>query len=389
MRLPKAGLRLGASRVIEQGTLMLGAVLLARVSTPSEYAPVAVLLTVSSASLTLADLGLGVQVLRVPEAGIPRLFRRPLLVSAAIGLAVTVLSLLLPIGRDQVLIGVSLGLMWSLSTVLNVARSLALQQRREQLQLCATISASVGFLAAVLLLPSSIAVVAGVALVARSLIELALLIPLLGLSSAEEPHDWKVFFNQLLAFVGTNLDFVIVAAALGPEAFALYLLAFRVSAGPTAVLATVFTRIGASRLASMEPSIRSTKLRGWLRIGFGLGVLVALGIAAVSPLLGWLLGGEWASIGDIVRILAIATPFRLIHGLLGSSFLVEKADHLLLRIELVRVMASIVVLWVAAQLGLLTLSFAVVLVSAVAVAWTWRTLDSQTDINLRRSLPIG
>jgi O-antigen/teichoic acid export membrane protein len=232
--------------------------------------------------------------------------------------------------------------------------------------------------------------VAGMAIVAKLVAELATLGRAPSPSGAGSRQSWHVVANQALNYVGANLDFVLVGVILGPAAFAIYALAFRVSSGINSIASFTIVRLATVRLAEVSGSERSAYLRRLSLPVFGVGLAGAVVTCLSAPLLRLVVGDQWTNIVLLVQILAFMLPFRLLHGLLGVAFLVEHADSMLFRIEIVRIVASLAFLSIAASAGLVALSATALALSIGAMVGTALQLDRATALSpIRTMRPVG
>ncbi len=377
------------SRIVEQGAIFLAALVLAAGTTPEDFAIAAILFTVVSAAAALADVGVGLQLLRSPTPGIAP----PMLVAvtASAGIAIVAAAVGLVAGGSIGLLLCFGGAIWALSALVQLGRSVALRDRDEHLVLRSSAAGALVLLAAVSLLPvSNVGIAAGVAIVAKLGTEALALGRLPAVGEAGSRQSWLVFGNQALNYIGANLDFLLVGVILGPAAFAIYSLAFRVSSGMNSVASFTIVRLATVRLAGVSGSERSRYLRRLLGPVFAVGLLGAAATCLAAPLLAMVVDDGWTDIVVLVRILSFMLPFRLVHGLLGVAFLVEHADGTLFRIELARIATSLLFLSLAASAGLVTLSAMALALSIGAVVATAILLQRATPFHLVGSQrPLG
>ncbi len=389
MNLSGAVSDVATARIVEQGALFLGALILAADAAPEDFALAAILFTVVSAASALADVGVGLQLLRSANRGVPR----PMLIAVAgsVGLAaVTAVAGAVHGGAIGILLGFG-GVIWALSAVVQLGRSVALRDRDEHLVLRSSLAGSLALVCGVSLIPlSNVGVVAGLAIVAKLATEAIALGRFPTVSPPGSRHSWLVVGNQALNYVGANLDFLLVGLILGPAAFAIYALAFRVSSGVNSIASFTIVRLATVRLAGVSGPERSSYLRRLIGPVFAVGLLGAVGTSLAAPLLATVVGDRWTDIVVLVQILSFMLPFRLVHGLLGVAFLVERADGTLFRIELVRIAASLLFLSVAASRGLIALSAMALALSIGAMAGTALLLQRTTPFHLvGTQRPIG
>ncbi len=384
MTVLRAVTAVAASRGIEQLSLMVAALVVAAGSEPRAYAGAALLFTALSAASTLADVGTGYQVLRARRPGIPIGYWKTVGPSVGLGVAAALTGLLADgTTRWVLMFG---GLLWALSACVQLARSAALRSHNERTVLHSSAGGAIVLVGLVVSLPfEDAALLAGAALTCKVVTELILLVGVVEVTTRSAAQSWTVFANQTLNFAAANIDYLVVGVVLGAESFALYVLAFRLSSGLHSVASHTVVRVCTVRLVELDPNERPGHLRRWVAGLLALGLVGSIGVALVAPPILELVGQSWSEAVAPVQVLGLLLPLRLVHGLLGAGFLVDRADATLFRLELVRTVLSTAVLFGAASQGVLFLSWSVVGIAAISTAATALVLHERTTLRILSS----
>lgn len=344
------------SRIIEQGVIGLGSLALARVLGVDDFAVPSALLIINSLTVTLSDLGLGTDVLRLGPG--ERAADRRLWAMRAVGSAATISGVVggLLVGGEVGGLLAAAGILWLCSAEAFVRKSGAIRQGAVRSVAGGEILGSVVLAAAILVA------------CARQDATLTLLVGgLIGKCVVEVvcAREWRQSFAtdgvagdqlalwvaQAVAYLVANVDFVVVGAILGDRSFAVYALAFRLSSALPSQLSYVAGRTASVDLATLPELRQQTYLR-YIRPLFLAG-LAASGITvALAPVVPQILGPGWGSLSWVLVVLAMATPWRMILGLAGTLLIVARRSSLLLGVELAHLVVLLGGLVVAASIGL-------------------------------------
>jgi O-antigen/teichoic acid export membrane protein len=331
-----------ASRVVEQGTIGIGALLLARAAGVEGFAAPSAILVFNSLAVTLADLGLGTDVLRLgPHEFASRRRLRSMRQIDVVG-AVLATAVGASLGGDARVVAIGAGVMWFASAESYVRRSGAIRKGAIRSVVAGEIGGSVvlaGAFAFACASPDQAPVALVIGFVAKSVVESMSSRRWQECFSAEGVvgDQLALWLAQVVAFAIANLDFVAVSLLLGAPPFAVYALAFRLSNAAPSQLAYVAGRTASVDLAA-RPHERDVVYRRYFRPLFAMGLIAAIGTALAAPLLPRLLAAdEWDSITGVLLVLAVAIPWRMVLGLGGTLMIVARRADLLLRVECVHV----------------------------------------------------
>jgi hypothetical protein len=356
------------SRVVEQcafGGLSL--LLAARLGTLA-FAPIGVLFVVNSAAVTLSDFGVGLAALRCPAhqrvAAAARRHMR-LLNGAVLGLGALVG--LAVAGDAGVLIAASAAIWWSSSEAF-VEKASAINRGKGARAAIAEVVGSVCFAGLVVAFADgtvAVAVVGG-GLVAKHLLE-----ALIARSHDDvfardgvEGGTGALWVTQALAFAIANVDYLLVGIALGPSAFSVYSIAYRLAVGVPSMVAYVATRTSVAELASVhDRAARELRYGRYVRPLFVLGAATGLAVAVCAPLLAGFLGQQWAEVGPTAAVLAIALPWRMIAGQAGALAITGGNTRRLVRWEMGRLLGFSLIYLIASRFGFAAF------VASVSIAW--------------------
>jgi O-antigen/teichoic acid export membrane protein len=356
-----------ASRVAEQAVLGGAAILLAARLGTEGFAPVAVLLVVASAAVALADYGVGLAVLRrAPGEMIAGRARRRMRIANAVilGTAVVIGIAFGDTTGEVIALG---GAVWATTAEAFIAKAAAINAGSGHRAAAAELVAIAAFAAAVVGFADGAAAIAvvGGALVVKQLLEVLLTRPPdVFAPDGTQPELVALWGTQASAFAVANVDYLLVGIMLGPAAFSIYTIGYRVAVALPSVLAYVATRTAIADLgATTTADEREARLARYVRPLFALGVLGALIAAAAAFVLPLILGSEWDDVRPTVLVLAIAVPWRMIFGQAGALALVARRSHELVVWQLLQLGAFAVALAIAASIGY------GVFVGVVAGAW--------------------
>lgn len=357
--LGQAGRRLPlliGSRLAEQVVLGAVAVLLAWRLGPSSFAPVSALLILNSAAVTLSDYGLGLAVLR--RASGTEIARRSLermrVVNACVAVAAVVAGSALR--GDVGLVVAAGGVVWAASAEAFVRKAGAISLGNAHAAARAETAGALLLAIPVFAFASGGAALGVVAasLVAKHLSEVVLLPHSLHVftRTGRSPGAGALFVTQALAFGIANVDYLLVGLLLGAEWFSVYTLGFRIAVVAPSIVAYTANRTALADLgAASDEGTREVTYRSYVRLLFGLGVAAGLAAAVAGVVCAVLFGDEWVGIAPTVVLLGVATPWRMILGQAGTLVLATDGAWRLARWEIARLVATVVVLALAAMAG--------------------------------------
>ncbi len=358
---PGGNLLLIGGRVVDQGALGLSTLLLARWLPVHEFALASILLIVNSLAVTLADYGLGYQVLALPpgERLPAAALRRVRLTNSLVLLAALAIGAL--IHGDQGWLVAGGGVVWALAGEGYVRGAGAIRAGRNGSVVLGQIVGATAFLVAVAgVRPGSGVALLGAALAAKQLAE-ALAArgwrTAFAADAAARRGTMLIVLSQAAAFILANVDFAVAAALLGAEDYVVYLVAFRLAQVPVTLVANVFSRTAMVDYARADVlGRREAVFTSHVRGLFGVGCLAAVALAGLGPLIAQLLGSAYDDLPATVLLLVIGVPWRMAVGQAGSLLVVAGAANVLVRAFPVRLLglgaALAVGAWVDGLAGL-------------------------------------
>lgn len=362
---------LNLARAAEQLALAAASVILASRIGPQAFAPVGILLVVNSLGVTLADFGLGLRVLRLePRARLnQRSLRSVRLVNGAAFIAAASVAAVMRSGATTLI--ATCAALWLLSGETTTRKAAALRGGRTPSVAIAEVCGASVLAASVALavtVPSVALPVVGAGLVGKQLLELIAVRPWRWAFGDEcTDRDWfGLWGSQALAFVISNIDYVMIGAFFGERVLAIYIVAYRIASGIPSQAAYVAGRTVTVDLVSGSGATRQAKYDRYCRVLFAIGLVGALATVSASPLFAKFLGEEWSGAGPTLAVLVIAAPWRIILGTAGTLAIISGRGDLLLRWELMRVVLVALTLAAAAALGFGMFLAAVVTVPIVS-----------------------
>lgn len=342
-----------AARILEQGAIGLGSLLLARRLGVEGFAPLSALFVFNSFAVLASDFGLGLAVLRGPLGSVGwGALHRLRWVNSGIVVLGGVIGLVL--GGETGVLVFSCGLIWWLSAESYVRRSALLRQGQVMRVAFMEGVGAVSFAALIAVAwwqADSALVLAASAFVALHAVSVLLSS---GWGHAFGPgHPGRdvlvVWLTQLLAYGSANIDFVIVSVVLGATAFSVYSVGFRVAAVVTAQVSYAAHRLmvvdfGQGDGSSDHQGVYDHRMRQLFPVGLAACALTIV----IAPVLPLILGDEWTSVTGVVVVLSIAVPWRTVLGVSGALAMGADRTRVLLRWEVLRLVVIAAALTVAA-----------------------------------------
>ena len=389
VRLSTSALLLG--RAAEQLALAGTSVVMAARLGPEDFAPVGVLLVLNSLALTLADLGLGVRVLRLSEGS--SVDRASLTRVRAVNLAGLVAALLAGalLGDGPGRVVAAGGILWCVSAEATARKAAALRWGATARVATSEVAGAAVLLVAVAvawLAPSSALLWVAAGLAGKQLVEGGLAGPWRDAFAGDRAdRDWLgVWVSQALAFAIGNIDYVAVGVVAGERALSVYVVAYRLANAVPSQAAFVAGRAVTVDLASGSREDRQDKYERYTTVLFGAGVVGAGAMVAASPVVAAVLGTDWTGIGWALAVLAIAAPWRTVLGTAGTLALISGGANRLMRWEVVRLVLTAGLLVGAALLGFVAFLAAVVVVPVASTVVYHRLAGQLSEVRPWRHL---
>lgn len=169
--------------------------------------------------------------------------------------------------------------------------------------------------------------------------------------------------ERTLTYVGSNLDYILIGALLGPRLLGIYSVAFRLITIPQLRLNPILTRAAFPVFAKRRDDDAALR-RGFLElsqlIGFiALPIMVAFAVTA-PQLVPVVYGPRWAESVPVLQVLSIAGALFALGNPNGIIFLAKGRPDLGLKINAMRFCLLLVALGLAVQGGLIAVAWAFV-----------------------------
>jgi len=343
-------------RVIEQSALGLSTLLLARWLPVDEFALASVLLVVNSLAVTLADYGVGYQLLALPPGGVLPLasLRRVRLTNGVVfGLALAVGAVA---GGDDGWLAVGSGVVWAIAGEAYIRGAGAIRAgRRASVVVGQAVGASLFLIGIAGVRPGNGVFVLGAALAAKQIAEgVAARGWRASFSSgaATRPGTVPIFLSQAASVILANVDFAVAAALLGAGDYVVYLVSFRVAQVPVTLVANVMSRTAMVDYANVDGKpARQRVFDHHVRQLFALGCLVAIVLASLGPLAADVLGDAYDDLPATLLVLVVGVPWRMVVGQAGSLLVVAESAGVLVRAFPLRLGGLLAALAVGAWIG--------------------------------------
>ena len=387
------------SRVAIQFLQFLATLVLARILTPHAFGVVAIALVFSGFVSDLADLGIGMLLVRarkVDHSLVVTVFYVNLLTGLAVALLMTALAF--PLAAAYHLPQLKLVLVIAgLQAALNVmVVPLSILERVFRFRLIAVVElacAGVGTAVSVglaLIGLGPISLVLGP--LASIVLESAILWSVVRLSVAGRPTMARL--REIARFCGPivgagslkywsqNVDNLVIGVISGPAALGVYSRAYGLMALPAQQTTWALSRVLTPTLSRYQGSV--DKMRGAylhaLRLSTAVTIPAGAGLACLAtPLTLVLLGQRWHAVAPLLQILAIGIPAALIVGTTTPVYIALDDMGAWARRSAVVALVTIVGLCLGAFWGPIGIATAWTLVSSATAAYTvwkpWRLMN--------------
>lgn len=308
--------RMIGSRGIDQFALGATSLLIARRLGTTDFAPFATLYILYSLAGQVADLGLGVAVLRTPRT--ERLRSRTAALPLAVGVLVAIsgVSAGLLIGGTTGTVVAFGGVTWLVGGLVHIGRA-TLQWEGASTRLArGEATGAIAFLLATVAAVYSadhLLLFAGL-LIGKQILELAVqgLPHSIFASDGKRAGNTTVWAGQVLTYLTANVDYLLVGTLLGAEALSVYAIAFRLASAFSSIVSIPVTRTAFTRFANTSDLQHEHDAIGRQIVGFG--ALGLAGTAVVALLLPTVLGPDWSETRVLTLLLGAALPWRLLLG---------------------------------------------------------------------------
>lgn len=362
-------------------------VLLSRLLTPRDYGYAAIAVAIVGVGEVVRDLGLSTAAIRTPELSDGQ---RDVLfwVNTALGLALAIVIWLLSPWLGT-LFGEPLMHMARWLGVVFVSSGIAAQYRAGlNRSLRFGVIAAVEVVAAVTSLIVSVVLAAsgaGYWSIVGQYITSAVLVALLfiladrWLPRLPRRHQGvkrlfqfglSVSFSQVLAYVGNNIDTLVIGYFSAPTTVGLYNRAQQLVMAPINQLKAPANTVALPALSRVQDDGKQFVhflLRGQLLIGYTVLPIAAILGATSGPTVRIVLGDQWVSAAPVVSILVIAAALQQMSSVANWTFMAKGLGRQLSWYSLISVIVKLIVVTILAQYGLIAVALGYVV--SVSILW--------------------
>lgn len=346
------------SLVLRLGSLVLG-IFLARILVPEDFGVYAIALTVQAILMTLADLGMSVDLVRAsdPERRAPTVATLSLISGIVLaGLmtlsAVPVAGLMGAPDAAGVIAALSVTLVIAGAGVVPYAQ---LQRRFEQRKFFACTAADfvVGTAVTIALVlagmgPMALAIGRVVAQLTSTTMQFALagLRPVFGfdreVARSALGYGLPLASANLLSWALLNIDNVVIARVAGVASLGLYVLAFNVSSWPINAIGQAIRGVSLAGFARASRSGEDTSLAMALSLTWAVALPVGVLLAALAePLVVLLYGARWRAAAPVLAALGLFGALRVVLDLVATYLMARGAARPVLYVQIVWFVALI------------------------------------------------
>lgn len=353
------GWSLGGTIAMRVGSVLFG-ILVARLVAPAEFGVYAVALTVWAILSTLADLGLGADLVRAPDMG-PR---APTVASIGLGVSVG-LGATMALAAEP--IALAFGSPESVGVIRLMAVSIAVfgftivpsaRLTRAYRQGALFGINGLGLLASVVVAISLIlgglgaealawGQIACQSVIAVGLFVVTRTVPRLGFDPALA-RDSLAFClplaaANLLSWLLLSIDNLIVSRALGPEQLGLYVLAFNISSWPMSALGAAIRVVALPAFSqASSPQVRNRGLVLCIAPLVAVATLVSLGLAAAAvPVVTLVYGERWEPAAAALAGLAVFGGIRVVLDLVATFLIAAGETRAVLAVQVAWVLTMV------------------------------------------------
>ena len=400
------------SLVLRMGTLVVG-IALARLLAPADFGVYAIALTVQSVLMTLADLGMSVDLVRAkdPERRAPTVATLSLLSGILLAGIMTVSAK--PVAQ---LLGapeaapVIVVLCWTLVIgSAGVVPYAHLQRHFEQRKLfaCSATDFVAGTSVTLVLIalgmgPMALAIGRVVAQSCATGLQfvLARMRPHFGFDRAIARSalgfGLPLAGANLLSWALLNIDNVAIARVAGTAALGLYVLAFNISSWPMSAIGQAIRGVSLAGFSRVSKQDRSTSLGTALSLTWAVALPVGVLLAALAqPLVDLLYGARWGESAAVLAALGLFGALRVALDLLATYLMSQGRSREVLWVQALWFLALIPAVVVATErYGIVGAGWAHLAVSAALILPAYAVALARVGISPRillRSLapPVG
>jgi PST family polysaccharide transporter len=181
---------------------------------------------------------------------------------------------------------------------------------------------------------------------------------------------WNMVATQLVTYVGSNIDSVVIGVRFGAAPLGIYNRAFQLAMNTASQLRAPITNVAVPILSRLQ----SAGARYWDfvrvgQVGLGYTIVAVLGfvIGAAVPVTDLLLGPRWAEAAPVLSLLAVAAVFQTLNSASYWVYVSKGITGVLFRYNLVSVSIKIACILIGSQWGMIGVAVGY----AIAPALSW------------------
>ena len=181
---------------------------------------------------------------------------------------------------------------------------------------------------------------------------------------------WNLVAMQLVTYVGSNVDAVVIGTRFGAAPLGIYNRAFQLVMHTAGQLRAPITSVAVPVLSRLQGE--GDRFWAFVRVGqVGLGytIVVALSfvIGAAAPVTALLLGPRWSEAAPVLSLLAVAAVFQTLNSASYWAYIAKGVTGPLFRYNLVSVAIKVACILIGSQWGMLGVAVGY----AIAPALSW------------------
>lgn len=338
--------------VLRAGGFVVG-VVLARLLTPEEFGVYAIALAVQAVLISLADLGLGTDLVRSKDP--ERIAPTVATIGLVSGVVLTTLVLLTAHPLASVLgspdSGDVIGML-SLTFILSGAGlvpSAMLTRRFQQRKLLviALVDLVISTVVTIALVAAGWGVISlAIGRIAAHVVTLVLQFAMSGtrprysfdsdVAGSVLRFGMPVASANMLSWALLNIDSIVIAKVAGPAALGLYFLAFNISNWPMSAIGQVARSVALPAFARIPDRRGDTSLATGVAIAWALALPAGACLAVLCvPLIHVVYGPKWLPAAPVLAALGLFGALRVVFDLMVAYLLARGASGVVLRIQII------------------------------------------------------
>lgn len=193
---------------------------------------------------------------------------------------------------------------------------------------------------------------------------------------------WNLVATQLVTYVGSNIDSVVIGLKFGAAPLGIYNRAFQLAMNTANQLRAPITNVAVPILSRLQAE--GARYWDFVRVGqVGLGYTIVVALAfvmgAAVPLTELLLGPRWAEVAPVLSLLASAAVFQTLNSASYWVYISKGITGPLFRYNLVSVAIKIACILIGSQWGMIGVAVGYAIAPAlswpISLFWISRVID--------------